>query len=124
MSIAVRDVIVVGGGLAELSAAVPLAGVGAKMMLLDRRSLIGGRIYSYNHTPLGETIDSQRVVVGACTNVLQLCRQAGIADAIRWYDELTFLEPAQSAIPGQAARCGTTVAESSANSDAGATGQN
>lgn len=89
----VSDVIIVGGGLAGLSSAVALAGAGAKVTLLERRPYIGGRAYSYDHPALAETIDSQHVVLGCCTNILQLCRQAGMADAIRWYDELVFLEP-------------------------------
>jgi squalene-associated FAD-dependent desaturase len=93
MSGEVCDAIVVGGGVAGLSAAVALAGVGGKVTLLERRPYIGGRAYSYDHPALGETIDSQHVVLGCCTNILQLCEQAGMADAIRWYDELVFLEP-------------------------------
>src|SRR6185437_9758208 len=54
---------------------------------------IGGRAYSYEHPAIEETIDSQHVVLGCCTNILDLCHKAGMADTIRWYDELTFLEP-------------------------------
>jgi squalene-associated FAD-dependent desaturase len=89
----VYDVMVVGAGLAGLSAATALAGDGAKVLLLERRPETGGRAYSYVHPALGETIDSQHVVLGCCTNVLDLCAQAGSAGKIRWYDELTFLEP-------------------------------
>ncbi len=88
-----RDVIVVGGGVAGLAASVALAGAGAHVTLLERRPYIGGRAYSYDHPALDETIDSQHVVLGCCTNILDLCRQAGMSDAIRWYDELVFLEP-------------------------------
>jgi squalene-associated FAD-dependent desaturase len=87
------DAIVVGGGVAGLAAAVALAGAGAKVTLLERRPYIGGRAYSYDHPALAETIDSQHVVLGCCTNILEVCQQAGMADTIRWYDELTFLEP-------------------------------
>jgi zeta-carotene desaturase len=87
------DVIVVGGGIAGLAATVALAGAGAKVSLLERRPYIGGRAYSYDHPAIEETIDSQHVVVGCCTNILDLSQQAGMADTIRWYDELTFLEP-------------------------------
>jgi squalene-associated FAD-dependent desaturase len=93
MSGDVRDAIVVGGGVAGFSAAVALAGAGAKVTLLERRPSIGGRAYSYDHPALGETIDSQHVVLGCCTNILQLCEQAEMAETIRWYDELVFLEP-------------------------------
>jgi squalene-associated FAD-dependent desaturase len=102
MSGEVRDAIVVGGGLAGLSAAVALAGAGAQVTLLERRPYIGGRAYSYEHPALEETIDSQHVVLGCCTNILQLCEQAGMAETIRWYDELVFLEPGGRRSPMQA----------------------
>src|SRR6185437_5627073 len=81
-----RDVVVVGAGVAGLAAAVALARDGAKVTLLERRPYIGGRAYSYDHPALEETIDSQHVVLGCCTNILELCAQAGAADSIRWYD--------------------------------------
>ncbi|NYF79870.1 hydroxysqualene dehydroxylase HpnE [Granulicella arctica] len=94
MSDAVQsDVIVVGGGLAGMAAAVALAEDGANVSLLERRPEIGGRAYSYLHPTLEETVDSQHVVLGCCTNLLDLCAKAGTSEAIRWYDELVFLEP-------------------------------
>ncbi|WP_348266343.1 hydroxysqualene dehydroxylase HpnE [Edaphobacter paludis] len=88
-----QDAIVIGAGVAGLAAAVALADAGATVTVLERRPYIGGRAYSYEHPALSETIDSQHVVLGCCTNILDLCRQAGMSDTIRWYDELTFLEP-------------------------------
>jgi len=88
-----HDVIVVGAGVAGLAAAVSLAQAGAKVKLLERRPYIGGRAYSYEHPALEETIDSQHVVLGCCTNLLDLARQAEMSETIRWYDELVFLEP-------------------------------
>ncbi|HTD95948.1 MAG TPA: FAD-dependent oxidoreductase, partial [Edaphobacter sp.] len=93
MTAAYSDVIVAGAGVAGLSAALALSSAGAKVILLERRPYIGGRAYSYDHPALDETIDSQHVVLGCCTNILDLIRQAGTSDTIRWYDELTFLEP-------------------------------
>ncbi|HEY0265015.1 MAG TPA: hydroxysqualene dehydroxylase HpnE [Granulicella sp.] len=88
-----NDVVVVGGGLAGLAAAAALAEDGAKVALLERRPETGGRVYSYLHPALEETVDSQHVLLGCCTNLLDLCTRSGGADLIRWYDELTFLEP-------------------------------
>jgi squalene-associated FAD-dependent desaturase len=87
------EVIVVGAGLAGLAASVALADAGAEVTLLERRPQFGGRAYSYLHPALAETVDSQHVVLGCCTNLLELCSQAGSTDRIRWYDELVFLEP-------------------------------
>ena len=88
-----EDVIVVGGGLAGMAAATALAGDGAKVTVLERRPEIGGRVYSYPHPALAEVVDSQHVVLGCCTNLLELLAQAGGCGAIRWYDDLVFLEP-------------------------------
>ena len=87
------DVVVAGAGVAGLAAAVALSQAGARITLLERRPYIGGRAYSYEHPALEETIDSQHVVVGCCTNLLDLATQAGMAHTIRWYDELCFIEP-------------------------------
>ncbi len=90
------DVVVVGAGVAGLAAAVALARDGASVTLLERRAFAGGRAYSYPHPALGETIDSQHVILGCCTNFIDLIDQADAAWSIRWYDELCFLEPGGS----------------------------
>jgi squalene-associated FAD-dependent desaturase len=91
--VGLSDVLVVGAGAAGLAAAVALAADGAKVTLLERRPYVGGRASSYLHPALNEVVDLQHVVVGCCTNIVDLCERAGIADLIRWYDTQTFLEP-------------------------------
>jgi zeta-carotene desaturase len=86
-----REVVVVGAGVAGLAAAAALAGDGAKVTLLERRAFVGGRAYSYEHPALGEVVDSQHVLLGCCTNLIEFCQAAGLAEKIRWYDRQTFL---------------------------------
>jgi squalene-associated FAD-dependent desaturase len=92
MSGEVCDVIVVGAGAAGLAAAAALSGAGKSIVVLERKPYVGGRACSYEHPALGEVVDLQHVLLGCCTNLIELCEQAGSADKIRWYDEQTFLE--------------------------------
>ncbi|HEY5328887.1 MAG TPA: hydroxysqualene dehydroxylase HpnE [Acidobacteriaceae bacterium] len=87
------DAMIVGAGVAGLAAAVALSGAGAGVALLERKPYVGGRAYSYPHPALDEVIDSQHVLLGCCTNLVDLCRQCGADKHIRWYDRITFLEP-------------------------------
>ena len=89
-----RDVLVIGAGLAGLAAADALSRDGARVTMLERRPYVGGRAYSYPHPALEEVVDSQHVLLGCCTNLIDFCERTGIADKVRWYDRQTFLEPA------------------------------
>jgi zeta-carotene desaturase len=93
LSEATPDVLIIGAGLAGLAAAVALSGSGANVSLLERKPCVGGRAYSYPHPALGEVIDSQHVLLGCCTNLIDLCKLSGADRHIRWYDSITFLEP-------------------------------
>lgn len=87
------DVLIVGAGVAGLAAAAALSADGAAVTVIDRKPFVGGRAYSYMHPALQEVIDCQHVLLGCCTNLRYMAAQAGVADRIRWYDELNFLEP-------------------------------
>jgi zeta-carotene desaturase len=87
-------VAVVGGGLAGLAAASALADTGLQVTLFERRPYLGGRASSYQHPGTGETVDNcQHVLLGCCTNLIQFYQRLGVEDKIRWFDNLTFLEP-------------------------------
>ncbi len=96
-----KDVVIVGGGLAGLAAAHALSAQGLSVQVLERRPYIGGRAYSYEHPALHEVVDCQHVMLGCCTNLVGICNAVGLGDKIHWYDELTFLEPG-----GRASRIG------------------
>ena len=88
------QVAVVGGGLAGLSAACALSESGFRVKVFERRPYLGGRASSYQHPATGETVDNcQHVLLGCCTNLLDFYRRIGVEDKIRWFDQLTFLEP-------------------------------
>jgi squalene-associated FAD-dependent desaturase len=87
-------VAVVGGGLAGLAAASALADTGLQVTLFERRAYLGGRASSYQHPGTGEVVDNcQHVLLGCCTNLIQFYERLGVEDKIRWFDNLTFLEP-------------------------------
>jgi len=87
-------VVIVGGGLAGLAAAAALAGSGAAVRVLEARRRAGGRAASFEDPVSGGHVDAcQHVAMGCCTNFLDLCREAGLADAIRRDRTLWFIGP-------------------------------
>jgi len=87
-------VAIAGGGLAGLAAGVALSDAGFRVTLFERRPYLGGRASSYQHPGTGEIVDNcQHVLLGCCTNLIDFYRRTGAEQHIRWYDELTFLEP-------------------------------
>jgi squalene-associated FAD-dependent desaturase len=88
----ISDVIVVGAGVAGLAAACALSDAGYAVTVLERRPFVGGRAYSYEHPALQEVVDSQHVLLGCCTNLINLLHRAGASELVRWYDAITFLE--------------------------------
>src|SRR3954463_15575345 len=89
-----QTVAIIGGGLAGLAAGCALSDAGYRVQLLERRPFLGGRASSYEHPGTGEVVDNcQHVLLGCCTNLLDFYRRIGSADKIRWFDQLTFVEP-------------------------------
>jgi zeta-carotene desaturase len=87
-------VAIAGGGLAGLAAACALADSGFRVTLFERRPYLGGRASSYEHPGTGEVVDNcQHVLFRVCTNLVEFYQRIGVADKIRWYDEMTFIEP-------------------------------
>jgi squalene-associated FAD-dependent desaturase len=87
-------VAVAGGGLAGLAAACALAAAGFRVTVFEKRPFLGGRASSYQHPGTGEVVDNcQHVLFRTCTNLINFYERIGVDRDIRWYDEMTFLEP-------------------------------
>src|SRR6202162_6411771 len=88
-----KSVIVIGGGLAGLSAAVALAESGYRITLLEKRPFLGGRATSYV-LPTGEHVDNcEHVSLGCCTNLGDFYLRAGSAGKNRCSVRLEFSSP-------------------------------
>ena len=86
------DVIVIGGGLAGLSAAAALGGAGYGVRVFESRPFLGGRATSYEAG--NEIIDNcQHILLRCCVNLIDFYERLGVAESIRWYPEYVFIEP-------------------------------
>lgn len=89
-----KSAIVVGGGVAGMSAACALAEAGFRVHLVERRGYLGGRASSYLHPGVNEVIDNcQHVLFGCCTNLIAFYQRIGVANKIRWTRTMTMIEP-------------------------------
>jgi squalene-associated FAD-dependent desaturase len=88
-----KNVIVIGGGLAGLAAGVALAEAGWQVRLFEQRPFLGGRATSYV-LPSGEHVDNcQHVTLGCCTNLEDFYRRVGSSGKIKYFDRLVFVDP-------------------------------
>src|SRR5262245_18587667 len=71
------DVIILGGGVAGLSAARDLTAAGARVLLLEARDRLGGRILTH-HTPDGPAELGAESVHGAVEEPLVVAREAAL----------------------------------------------
>ena len=89
-----QSAIIVGGGVAGMSAACALAEAGLRVKLLERRGYLGGRASSYRHPGVDEVIDNcQHVLFGCCTNLIGFYQRIGVEDRIHWTSSMTMIEP-------------------------------
>ena len=85
--------IVIGGGLAGLSAGVALAEAGWRVRLFEQRPFLGGRATSYVLRD-GEHVDNcQHVTLGCCTNLEDFYRRVGSQGKIKFFSRLLFQDP-------------------------------
>ena len=83
------DAVVVGGGCAGLSAAARLASDGARVLVLEARSRLGGRATAFVDRETGELVDNgQHVLLGCYRETFAFLRQIGAADNVRAQSQL------------------------------------
>jgi zeta-carotene desaturase len=85
-------VIVIGGGLAGMAAAVALQSVGCTVTILEASRRLGGRAGSFKDPQTGEEIDScQHVLLGCCTNLQDFYKRIGCDSLIRFQHAINFI---------------------------------
>ena len=78
------DAIVVGAGFAGLSAAVALAGRGARVLVLEARPGLGGRATAFTDPETGELVDNgQHALFGCYHETFRFLRTIGTDDLVR-----------------------------------------
>src|ERR1035438_10527359 len=89
--------IVIGGGLAGLSAAAALGGAGVRVQEFEARPFLGGRATSFPLAQSGEAsvliANSEHVLLRCGVNLLYFSARLGVRDCIRFYREFYFIAP-------------------------------
>ncbi len=84
--------IIIGGGIAGLAAAIRLAEQGYKIKLIEKRPVLGGRASSFTDPDTGDPVDNcQHVLMKCCTNLLDFYRRLGVANHIHWFNRFHFI---------------------------------
>ncbi len=80
-----RHVVVIGGGLAGITAAIALRETGARVTLLESRPRLGGATCSFTRD--GLVVDNgQHVFLGCCTAYRELIARLGMTGSVRLQD--------------------------------------
>jgi len=91
-----KRAVVIGGGLAGLSAAVALTDAGWQVTVLERGNTLGGRARSFTDPATGDVVDNgQHVFLGCYEQTLKFLRRLGTADQVKFQPslEVAFAEP-------------------------------
>jgi squalene-associated FAD-dependent desaturase len=79
------DVAVIGAGCAGLSAGVRLAKSGARVLVLEARSRLGGRATAFADRETGELVDNgQHVLLGCYTDTFEFLREIDALENVTW----------------------------------------
>ncbi|HEX5036439.1 MAG TPA: hydroxysqualene dehydroxylase HpnE [bacterium] len=84
-----KEVLIVGGGFAGLSAGVELANRGHQVTLIERRGHLGGRAYSFKDPVSGATLDNgQHILMGCYKDTLAFLKTIGTLDKLKFQSNL------------------------------------
>jgi squalene-associated FAD-dependent desaturase len=84
-----RDVVVIGGGFAGLSAAVALAERGFRVAVLERKPALGGRAYSFADPETGDFVDNgQHVMMGCYVETFKFLERIGQSGRLVFHRDL------------------------------------
>ncbi|MBI2165070.1 MAG: FAD-dependent oxidoreductase [Chloroflexi bacterium] len=73
------EILVIGGGLAGISAACHLLDQGLSVTLVEKRPFLGGRAYSFRDPETGQEVDNgQHVFLGCCTEYIDFLKRLGV----------------------------------------------
>jgi squalene-associated FAD-dependent desaturase len=100
-----RRVVVVGGGLAGITAALDLADAGVSVTLLEVRTRLGGAAYSFDREGL-EIDNGQHVFLRCCTDYRSLLGRLGVEDRTVLQERLSIPVIAPGGKRGRLARSG------------------
>jgi hydroxysqualene dehydroxylase len=86
----IPDVIVIGAGVAGLSAATALAESGARVLVLEARPGLGGRATAFRDPETGERVDNgQHILMGCYDETFVFLRRVGASDRVLWQTSLS-----------------------------------
>jgi squalene-associated FAD-dependent desaturase len=93
-----RDVLILGAGVAGLSAAAALGEVGFDVEVVEMKPFAGGRATSYPapgfQNEEARIIDNgQHILLRCCVNLLDFYRRLGVRDRITFHRKFFFIEP-------------------------------
>ncbi len=84
-----RDVVIIGGGFAGLSAGAALAAQGYRVAVLERKPALGGRAYSFVDPETGDFVDNgQHVLMGCYRETFTFLERIGASKHLVFHDNL------------------------------------
>lgn len=85
-----KNVIVIGGGFAGLSAATELAAQGFQVTVLEGRQVLGGRAYSFKDPQTGDSVDNgQHLFMGCYYETQKFLERVGGMHRLRFQNNLS-----------------------------------